>query len=132
MWLILFYFEWIVNFENKSIKVIVRVKIKILFISKEKKMTKDYYKKAFEITQQENEKLRQEIVEKNKILDFMNGISGSKDMLIKDICQENEELKGTVETLREKGGSIVGTSTQALNKSQNTKKEIDNEKKNIV
>lgn len=132
MWLILFYFEWIVNFENKSIKVIVRVKIKILFISKEKKMTKDYYKEAFEITQQENEKLRQEIVEKNKILDFMNGISGSKDILIKDICQENEELKGTVETLREKGGSIVGTSTQALNKSQNTKKEIDNEKKNIV
>lgn len=95
-------------------------------------MTKDYYKEAFEITQQENEKLRQEIVEKNKILDFMNGISGSKDILIKDICQENEELKGTVETLREKGGSIVGTSTQALNKSQNTKKEIDNEKKNIV
>lgn len=95
-------------------------------------MTKDYYKKAFEIAQQENEKLRQKIVEKNKTLDFMNGISSSKYILIKDICQENEELKETVETLREKGGSIVGTSTQALNKSQNTKKEIDNEKKNIV
>ena len=132
MWLILFYFEWIVNFENKSIKVIVRGKIEILFTSKEKKMTKNYYKKAFEIAQQENKKLRQEIVEKNKTLDFMNGISGSKDMLIKEICQENDNLKKTVETLREKGGSIVGTSTQALNKSQNTKKEIDNEKENIV
>ena len=53
-------------------------------------MTKDYNKKAFEIAQQENKKLRQEIVEKNKTLDFMNGISGSKDMLIKEICQENE------------------------------------------
>lgn len=95
-------------------------------------MTKDYYKKAFEIAQQENKKLKQEIVEKNKTLDFMNGISGSKDMLIKEICQENDDLKKTVETLREKGGSIVGTSTQALNKSQNTKKEIDNEKENIV
>lgn len=132
MWLILFYFEWIVNFENKSIKVIVRGKIEILFTSKEKKMTKNYYKKAFEIAQQENKKLRQEIVEKNKTLDFMNGISGSKDMLIKEICQENDNLKKTVETLREKGGSIVGTSTQALNKSQNTKREIDNEKENIV
>ena len=87
MWLILFYFEWIVNFENKSIKVIVRVKIKILFISKEKKMTKDYYKEAFEITQQENEKLRQEII--NQMLKCDKCLTNIAEKILKKYLNNN-------------------------------------------
>ena len=76
----------------------------------------NHYKRGYEVIQKENEALREEVAQNNKTINIVSALSGSKDEIIKSLLEENEQLKRSLENNGKKAGSIVGESTQTLNK----------------
>lgn len=70
---------------------------------------KDYYKEAYRTLKKENKVLRESI-------ESINSTSEKKDDTLEKVIEENTELRGKMDELQKKGGSIVGIVTQTKNK----------------